>query len=218
MKAFDTQMLESQNSLLHVPRNQYFATLMNPSEVAQATREYPSELQRRVAGKWTVCGDVSPTMFSLMQAEKSEVLQLRLTAFKSGDGFGYAVLTHQIRGHQHRLIMCLYDPPVREFLSAAPSQGVAFLLGNDDQGNCIILDSPIRPSEFLPLLAVAPAASSEAQHRALGELPDMLTVLAHRLQIPTLHPEYVVTNVSTSLLLPAIFKSCAMMAFMSPAK
>ncbi|MCB1999000.1 MAG: hypothetical protein KDH18_02575 [Rhodoferax sp.] len=189
--------------------NQYFAKLMNPVEVGTATLGCASEVHARTSGKWALCGDAAPGMFARMNSPELPPVHTRLSGFTSPSGYGYAVITHQIEGFQHRWVLCLYDPLVRQFLAAMAHEGVSFLFGNDEGNDCLLLDSPIGPREFLPLLAMAPDATREQQIDALAELPAVVMSLGSLWQIPTLKASRPVIHVSMSLLVPAVFVECA---------
>ena len=101
-----------------------FARLMRPSEVAEAIQYQPKNVKVRVAGRWMLCGDVSPIMFSLLKNVSTPNFPTRVTGFHSPEGRGYGVLTHQVNGHglQSRFVLCLSDPKVREFLTATATE------------------------------------------------------------------------------------------------
>ena len=182
----------------------YFSRLMRPSEVDEATKDYADSVRQLVAGHWTLCGDVSAEMFSLIRQSRADFLPTRLTGFRSSDGVGYGVVTHQVGGHQHRAVLCLYDPSVREFLQAAAKDRLYFLLGNDDGDEAALLRSPLKPVEFIPLLAMSPDASEEQQRKAVFELPAIASTLSDPLQVPSIPGCQPVRHVSVSLLLPGI--------------
>lgn len=181
-----------------------FARLMKPSEVAEATEFYPSNVRARVAGHWMLCGDVSAQMFQLLKMVSSHFFPTRVTGFRSSYGFGYGVLTHQVGGHQHRFVLCLSDPPVREFLASIGRDKVGFMLGDDNQPDALVLESPIKPSEFLPLLAMSQEGTPEERKEALLELPLVQEAMSNPLQVPSLVAGTTVQEVNVSLLLPSI--------------
>ena len=182
----------------------YFSRLMRPTEVAEATKDYPDQVRKLIAGHWTLCGDVSAQMFRLLQESRADQLPTRLTGFRSSDGFGYGVVTHQVGGHQHRSVLCLYDPSVREFLQATAKDRLYFLLGNDDGDEAALLRSPLKPVEFIPLLAMSPDASVEQQSKAVFELPAVVEAMSNPLHVPSIPGCRPVKHVSVSLLLPGI--------------
>lgn len=182
----------------------YFSRLMRPAEVAEATKDYPEAVRNLVAGHWTLCGDVSAEMFSLLRESRADYLPTRLTGFRSSDGIAYGVVTHQVAGHQHRSVLCLYDPSVREFLEATTKDRLFFMLGNDDGNETALLTSPLKPVEFVPLLAMSLDASEEQQRQAVFELPAVVATMSEASQVPRIPGCQPVNHVSVSLLLPSI--------------
>src|SRR2546425_9450406 len=184
--------------------SQTFARLMTPSKVAEATRFYPTNVRTQVAGHWMLCGDVSAQMFQLLKKVSSHLFPTRVTGFRSSYGFGYGVLTHQVGCHQHRFVLCLSDPPVREFLASIGKDKVGFMLGDDNKPDALVLESPIKPSEFLPLLAMSQEGTTEERKEALLELPLVQEAMSNLLQVPSLVAGVTVRQVNVSLLLPSI--------------
>ena len=183
-----------------------FARLMRPSEVAEATKNYPKEVQDRIAGHWLLCGDVSSKMFRLLKAVSTRYFPTRVTGFKSSTGYGYGVFTHQVGGHgiQSRFVMCLSDPRVREFLASMATDKVSFMLGNDCQNDALVLECPLNTREINPLLAMSYEATKDEQKEAMWELPLVLEAVTNRLQVPSLFVGQPVRQVDVSFLLPSI--------------
>lgn len=196
-RASDQNPLSSQCS-------QYFARLMTPIEVARATARQPIQVRQKTEGHWLLCGDVSAPMFSLLREVPKQNFPTRLTGFNSPGGFGYGVITHQVLRQQHRFVLSLYDPAVRSFLESMSKQQVTFMLGNNDGNDALLLENPIKPIEFLPLLAMNVEASLEEQRRAIQELPILMETMGNPLQVPSLLKEFSVQHVSVSFLLPGI--------------
>ena len=184
--------------------SRYFSRLMRPSEVDEATKDYPDPVRKLVAGHWTLCGDVSATMFNLLKEPQTDYLPTRLTGFRSSDGVSYGVVTHQVQGHQHRSVLCLYDPSVREFLEATTKDRLFFMLGNDDSEEAVLLGSPLKPVEFVPLLAMSLEATEEQQRQAVFELPAVVEIMSNPRQVPNIPGCPPVKHVSVTLLLPTI--------------
>ncbi len=182
----------------------YFARLMTPSEVAKATRRQPSEVQQKTEGHWVLCGDVSSSMFKRLKTATSQQLPARITGFNSPAGFAYFVLTHQVENYQHRFLLALTDPTVRTFLESMTNAGkLMFMIGDNDGNDSLLLESPLLPNLFVPLLARAPEVNLETQRAALAELPCIQAVMGNPLQVPSLLNGYDVHHVSVSLLMPA---------------
>lgn len=184
--------------------SQTFARLMTPEKVTEATRFYPTNVRTQVAGHWMLCGDVSAQMFQLLKKVSSHLFPTRVTGFRSSYGYGYGVVTHQVGGHQHRFVLCLSDPPVREFLTSTSKDKFGFMLGDDNQPDAIILDSPMKSSEFFPLLALCQEGTTEERKEALLELPLVQEAMSNLLQVPSLVAGVTVREVNVSLLLPSI--------------
>jgi hypothetical protein len=201
-----------------VKTSQTFARLMQPKEVNEAIKYYPPEVRIRVGGHWILCGDVSSQMFQLLKKGSSDFYPARLSGFTTDNGNRYAVVTHQIDTHQHRFVLCLSDPPVREFMAATAKDKVSFMLGDDNQPDALVLESPFKPSQFVPLLATSHSWSVEARKEALLELPLVHAVMANPLQVPTLIPGIPVREVNVSLLLPSILDETLRIAMRNAAR
>lgn len=187
------------------PPAHYFARLMSPPEVAEATRLQPLEVREKTKGHWVLSGDVAKPMFNLLKKAKRRDVAGRLTGFTSSEGFSYCVLTHQIERFQHRFLLSLSDPAVRKFLDSITTGGqVTFLLGNDEGDDSLLLENPLKPFSFLPVLSMAHPADLEAQRAAMQELPDVQDLTGRPLQIPSIFQQYPVRDVSVSMLLPTI--------------
>lgn len=187
----------------------YFARLMRPEEVAYSTKNHPGHVQEAVSGHWMLCGDVSSEMFQLLSVAPKENFPTRLTAFRSPSGVGYGVLSHQVAGHQSRFLFNLSDPPVRELLVSTASDRLGFMLGNDDSMNALVLESPLKPVEFLPVLSMSHEMSKEEQMQAVWELPFVVEAMSNPLQVPSLFEGQSVRHVSVSLLLPSVLDQLA---------
>ena len=184
---------------------QYFARLMTPSEVAKATINHPIQVRQRTEGHWVLCGDISSVMFNLLREAPPLNFPMRLSGFSSTDGVTYCTLVHQAERHQSRIVLPLYDPSVRLFLEAmTKSENLTFLLGNDDGDDSILLNSPVKPMQYMPLLALSCPATPQEQHKALLELPIVQEMMGNPLQVPSCFPGYSVQHVNVSLLLPTI--------------
>lgn len=179
-----------------------FARILTPQDAAKVAVTFEKEVRDSVRGQWIVCGDVSSKMFARLRDAMPQDVATRLSAFHSPEGVAYAVVTHQIGGFQHRLIVCLYDPPVRELLSAVcAGESVGFFLGNQGEHHAVFVENPHQPIAFAPLLSMAKVKTEDAQDRALRELPNLLATLADVEKIPSVFREPV-TDVCRSLLLP----------------
>jgi len=94
----------------------YMGVLMSPSEVRAATGSRPGEVSRALA-RWTLCGDISPSVFELLRATQMlRDAKERVTAFSSASGLHYATFTHQVGAFQHRYLVPLFDRRVVQCL------------------------------------------------------------------------------------------------------
>ena len=193
--------------LMHDVEIPYFGRIVTPNQARKATIAYDPEIRERVKGQWMVSGDVSRAMFGRLRGKAPGKIRTRLTAFKSGSGTGYGVVTHQIDGYQHRFLLCLYDPPVREFLKATSHSGagVGFLIGNDGGNPQILLDYPGASSEFVPLLSIGKEASEAEQQKAANELHDVLKTLRQPETVPSML-EQRVSHVCITLVIPELLR------------
>jgi len=183
--------------------NHYFARLMTPEQVAEATTRQPAHVQRLTAGHWCLSGDVSARMFELLCRTSAKSFPVRITCFTSPEGFGYMAVTHQVESYQHRLVLALTDPAVHRLLKSVAATGkLIFMLGNDDGAESLLLPNPLSPEAFIPALAMTPLEPIEVQRAALKELACVLTVMGRPLQVPSILPGHSVQHVSVSMLLP----------------
>jgi hypothetical protein len=179
-----------------------FAQILTPRDAAKVAVTYEKDVRDGVHGRWLLCGDVSSKMFSMLRDASPNGVATRLAAFNSSGGEAYAVVSHQVGSFQHRLIVCLYDPPVRQLLSAVcAGEPIGYMLGNQGAHLAVLVVSPHQPVAYAPLLAMARVKPAEAQDRALFELPDVVAAMSDVKQVPSLSREPVKT-VCNSLLLP----------------
>jgi hypothetical protein len=187
------------------PTSHYFARLISPPEVAEATLKQPLEVREKTNGHWVLSGDVTEPIFGLLKAAQRKNVGTRITGFTSSGGFSYLVLTHQVERSQHRFLLSLSDPAVRTLLESISADGkLTFLLGKDDGEDALLLENPWKASAFLPVLAMAPPAGFEVQRAAMKELPDVQDLMGRPNQVPTILQRYAVKEVSVSMLLPSI--------------
>lgn len=189
---------------MHLPDGGHlnFARIFTPRDATKAAVTFDKDVRESIQGQWLLCGDVSSRMFSQLRDASPNGVGTRLTAFNSPTGEAYAVITHQAGSFQHRLVVCLYDPPVRQLLSAVcAGERIGFLLGKQDEHLAMFVENPHQPVAYAPLLAMAKAKPVEAQDRALLELPKVVAVMSDVNQVPSLFREPVKT-VCNSLLLP----------------
>jgi len=148
-------------------------------------------------------------MFRLIQEAPKLLYPMRLSGFGSSHGVAYCAITLQAELHQCRFLLPLYDPSFRAFIEAMTrSENLTLSLGNDGSDKTLLLRSPMKPMEYMPILALSSEATLEEQREALFELPRVQAIMGKPLQIPSLMAGYSVQHVSVSLLLPAVLKEC----------
>lgn len=185
--------------------NCYFARLMSPTEVAEATDRQPQRVKDKTRGHWALCGDVSTPMFNLLTEAPAENFPVRLTGFSTSSGGNYCVFTHQVQEHQSRLVVSLQDAPVKPFLESMSQSGkLLFMLGDDRGRQSLLVDCPLKPISFVPLLTMTVAVPLSEQQDTLVELPMVMESMTNPLQVPSMLRGYSVRHVSSSLLLPKI--------------
>lgn len=180
----------------------HVARLMKPEEVVTATATYPPAFRERFWGRWSLCGDFSTEMFDSVQAAQSSLLPMRLTAFGSPAGVFYGVISHQFEGHVHRFVLPLYEPRVRQLLECIHRENLMFMAGRSEGAEALVLDSPLEPAGFGPLLALSSEPTSSQLADALEELPLVIDRLRQPAQVPSPMPMEAVRHVEVSVLLP----------------
>jgi hypothetical protein len=208
MKPVQVENRPTFKSALKATSNLYFAQLVRPLVRAKATA-CPEIRGRQIVGEsWMLCGDVSSEMFARLARTDGAVIPTRLSAFNSNFGGAYGVVTHQMGDHQHRFVLCLYDPEVREFLASATKEKFGFMLRHYDEMEAVVITSPIKGVEFTPLLAMSVAASvGQQQKEVVMELPMVISAMTNPLQVPSIFRGQTVKEVSVSVLLPSALGS-----------
>lgn len=167
--------------------NAYLGVLMSPSEVATATAAMPAHLSRALT-RWTLCGDISPTVFELLQA--TQMLggpTERVTKFSSRSGLHYAAFTHQVAAFQHRYLLPLYDRQVVQCLEDVCGDGALgySLAGESEQA--IVWRSVLGPRDFIPLKALCSTIpDDQEEEQVLEEYSTVLREARDPERIPTL--------------------------------
>lgn len=186
--------------------NLNLAQILTPRETQKIAVTLEKDEREHLHGQWLLCGDVTPLMFTQICGSSPKNVGTRLSAFSSPEGRSYAVVTHQLGGFQHRLTLCLYDPPVREFLKAVSAgEPLRILLGKMGDHAAVTFESRCRPIDYAPLFAMAKVMSTDEQELALMELPNLVEAMSAPAQIPSLFHEPV-TVVCNSLLLPKVMR------------
>lgn len=181
----------------------YIGTLMSPTEVARATagRESPvySALHR-----WTLCGDVSPTVFEVVQAVQmgGSRANERVTAFSSPAGHGYVVFTHQIGSFQNRYFVPLFDARVKECLEQIARDGALGYSLAGENNQAIVWRTVLGPRDFVPLKAMCGAVPEGDEEAVLEEYARLLGEVRDPARIPSVLEGVSVRYASVSAIPP----------------
>lgn len=180
----------------------YMGRLMTPDDVVAALSDRDLCERTQIGRRWMFCCDVNSKMFEQLRCHREDTLALRVTGFVSLLGAAYGVLTHQVEGHQHRLLLPLYDAEVQAAIVGAANEPHGFLMGNDNQTESVMLFStPNFGQELLGLPGLSSQLSKEALAVLIPELPSVIMATAEVSRIPSLCEEPVAT-VSVTIVMP----------------
>jgi hypothetical protein len=193
-------------SNLKTPSPHYFARLMSPSEVVEATANQPEPVRGLINDRWVLCGDVSEQMFSMLQGSTEGSFPTRVTGLSTKDGAHYAVISHQIFNWQHRFLLPLYDEYVQAFIDVAAKGKIAYMLGNDGASEAIVFDNIVPSRGFVPVAAMCKPMTQEAQEDAMLEMSFIIDELSQPGKIPTLLESHAVKYVSVSAVMPQVLR------------
>ena len=150
----------------------YLGALMSPAEVKSATsgrsNAVPGELHR-----WTLCGDVDPIIFSMLNAHGNlQQDNERLTVFGNDLELHYAVFTHQAGYFQHRFLVPLYDPKAAACVRAV-AHGDAMGYSLAGQGTkATVWATRLGVKELMPLLPMCSEAPAGRERHVLRDYVD----------------------------------------------
>jgi hypothetical protein len=164
----------------------YLGVLMSPPEVAKATNGTPAQLSRALS-RWTLCGDVSPAVFELLQVRQMLTgADERVTAFNSPRGLPYATFSHQVGAFQHRFLLPLFDRRVVQCLEDVCADGDLgySLAGEGDQA--IVWRSVFGPRDFMPVKALCCTIPEGQEEPVLEEYSTVLREARDPGRIPTI--------------------------------
>ena len=181
----------------------YIGTLMSPTEVARATAGRDSPVYGALR-RWTLCGDVSPTVFELVQAVQLGTSRAneRVTAFSSPAGHGYVVLTHQIGSFQHRYFVPLFDARVKECLEHITRDGALGYSLAGENNQAIVWPTVLGPRDFVPLKAMCGAVPEGDEEVVLEEYARLLGEVRDPARIPSVLEGVSVRYASVSAIPP----------------
>ncbi|WP_427913954.1 hypothetical protein ACPWT1_03065 [Ramlibacter sp. MMS24-I3-19] len=197
------QTTEDNETSFRIAPGVYLGVLMTPDEVARATadRDHPvyGSLHR-----WTLCGDVSPAAFDLLQAlHNPAAVNERLTAFSSPAGHSYVVLTHQVSSYQHRYFVPLYDSKVRNCIEDITRNGALGYSLAGESHQALVWSSCIGARDFVPLKAMCGAVPEGEEEPVLEEYSRLLAEVRHPARIPSVVEGVTVRYASVTAIPPA---------------
>lgn len=196
------QMSQDKAADFRIAYGVYLGRLMSPDEVANAVagRENPaySTLHR-----WTLCGDVSPTGFELLQLlHRNSDANERVTAFSSPAGHSYVMFTHQVGAFQHRYFVPLYDSKVAQCLEDVTRDGtLGYSLGGDSH-QAIVWRSSLGPRDLLPVKAMCGVVEEGDEEAVLEEYSQLLAEARVPARIPSVLDGVAVRYASVSAIAP----------------
>ena len=191
-------------SNMRTPSPHYFAQLLSPAEVAEATADNLEILQDLTKDRWILGGHVSEQMFSVLQGSSAITHPARLSAISTKDGAQYIVISHQIFNWQHRFLLPLYDERVQSFIKGATSGRIAYMLGNDGAREGIVFDDVFTAKKFLPVLQMCKPMSEEAQEEAMLEMSFIIDDLSKPERVASIFEMHPVKYVSVSAIMPQV--------------
>jgi hypothetical protein len=176
---------------------------MTPEEVAVAISDRPHSQNRRIAGHWFICGEVSIGSFVQFECARDLARQFRLSAFSSTPGGNYAVMTHEAGRHQHRFILPLYDPGVADLFASIERGGsYAFSLGEEEQAGALIVPSVTTVEAVRPVRAMCGEPNQRLASTFIRELPDVVNAFTYPDAIPSLLGSDPILALGVSLIMP----------------
>lgn len=180
------------------------ARIMTPSDVASATRGQPAEVIVTIRGRWMLCGDVARPTFEMLKAAQDGEIGFRLSAFESPSGSMYCVMTHQVRSHQHRYLLPMWDRQVLACIRGMAAGHHGFMLGCAGETNALVLRGVVPCDDFKPLLEMARCAPETAESELVTEMPLALGIFARIDAMPSYWPDFEVDTLSVSLVTPRL--------------
>lgn len=194
--------MSKQNHIEEIETRIYTGSLMTPEDVVAALTDRPAQERQKIGSRWMFCCDVISPMFEKMRNQRLENFAMRTTGFLSSLGGAYGVLTHEVDGYQHRLLLPLYDAEVRRAVTCAAHEPFGFLMGNDNQTESLLLfGQEATGQDMQGLLGLSTELSCDALEVLIAELPDAVMAMTEMGRIPSLYDEPV-RGVSLSVILP----------------
>lgn len=187
-----------------LPRNVmvYPARLMSPSEVKFALQDR-DDVPRLMQKRWYLCGDVTEELWELLPDSRIEQ-KFRVTAFTSPDNTMYAAFCVQLEHRQIRFLMSVSDENAMKFLSEIGVAGLSLSLGRNGGDETSLIEFKISPQAIEPLIHMVQRAKRLAGIEILEELKFAVPIAMQNNFVPSVIPEYEISQVCLNIVLPEL--------------
>lgn len=195
--------MNNQNPSIKPPLTRlYVGEVRSPDDLTEVLAERSNEERLRLGHRWLFCGNVEPDMFNVLRQEPVDSLHQRVTGFVSKTGAAYGVLTHQVRGYQHRLVLPLFDSEIQQAVMAVSQEPFGFLLSKDGaEESLLLLRSSVTGDNLQGLPGLRKEVSDAELPAMIAELPDVVMAITDAERIPSL-VEQPTQSVSVSFVMP----------------
>jgi hypothetical protein len=195
--------MKNQNPSIKTPLMRlYVGEVKSPDDLAEVLAERSNEDRRRLGHRWLFCGSVEPDMFDVLRREPVDSLHQRVTGFVSSTGAAYGVLTHQVRGYQHRLVLPLFDGEIQQAVTTVSQEPFGFLLSKDGtEESLLLLRSSVTGDNLQGLPGLRKEVSDAQLPAMIAELPDVVMAITDAERIPSLVAQPT-QSVSVSFVMP----------------
>lgn len=195
--------MNNQNPSIKTPLTRlYVGEVRSPDDLAEALAECSLEERTRMGHRWLFCGNVEPDMFEVLRREPVDSLHQRVTGFVSSTGAAYGVLTHQVRGYQHRLVLPLFDSEIQQAVMAVSQEPFGFLLSKDGtEASLLLLRSSVTGDNLQGLPGLRTQVGDAELPAMIAELPNVVMAVTDAERIPSLG-EQPTQSVSVSFVMP----------------
>lgn len=195
--------MNNQNPSIKPPLSRlYVGEVRSPDDLAEVLAERSNEERLRLGHRWLFCGNVEPDMFNVLRQEPVDSLHQRVTGFVSKTGAAYGVLTHQVLGYQHRLVLPLFDSEIQQAVMAVSQEPFGFLLSKDGaKESLLLLRSSVTGDNLQGLPGLRKEVSDAELPAMIAELPDVVMAITDAERIPSL-VEQPTQSVSVSFVMP----------------
>jgi hypothetical protein len=176
--------------------------IMAPHEVTDAFSSRGDELPRELSGCWSLCGEMTESLFDDVMKHHPSKLVFRLSAFASNSGGTYAVFTHQMFARQHRFLLPLWDLDVLTGLRGATSGRLNFMLARGSAAEGIVYPSGFKRRDIEPLLEMVRPAGLDTDTIHLSQMWAAVQTIQQLEAIPSSYSDRVVEEVMVSVVPP----------------